>query len=36
VPEEYQENEFFDLVREIAGDMIGQVVKIDQYRNKKT
>ena len=36
VPEDYQENEFFDLVREIGGDLIDQVAKIDQFLNKKS
>ncbi|KAM9307948.1 phenylalanine--tRNA ligase, mitochondrial [Gastrophryne carolinensis] len=34
--EEYSENDFYDLVRNIAGDIVEEVTLIDQYTHPKT
>jgi phenylalanyl-tRNA synthetase alpha chain len=32
----FSSNDFYDLVREIGGDLIEQVRLVDQFRNSKT
>lgn len=36
VPENYQENDFFELARGIAGDLVEQIECIDEFTNPKT
>lgn len=33
---DYSSNDFYDLVREIGGDIVEQISLIDQYTNPKT
>ncbi|XP_071785920.1 phenylalanine--tRNA ligase, mitochondrial-like [Asterias amurensis] len=35
-PESYSPNDFFDLVRNVAGDLVERVSIIDEYKNPKT
>jgi len=36
VPENYEENDFFELARGIAGDLVEQIECIDEFTNPKT
>ena len=33
---QFSSNDFFDLVREVGGDLVEQVKLVDQFENKKT
>lgn len=36
IPEDFQENDFFELSRGIAGDLVEQIVEIDSFQHPKT
>jgi len=36
IPEDYQENDFFEMARGIAGDLVEEIKEIDTFTNPKT